>query len=296
MKIEVKKIDATRRELRFEIPKERVSQKFDEVYQEIGRTTAVKGYRPGKAPRPVLEVHHGQWAKEETIKKLIPEIYQEGLQKENITPFDLPEIQDVALKDGSLSFTARLDIKPEVRLRNYKGIYVKRKNSEVPDEELSRALELLKKDPQDPGASLDDAFAKGLGYPNMEALKDSLKRQMAVERDRQSTLDLENQIMEYLLKEASVVIPGAAVNRQFELRLKEAHRSLHAQGLPEEEIKKKEDEMRPNLRVVAEKDLKLFLTIEHIAKLENITVAENESLFHKVMEFLLKEAKWEEAR
>lgn len=296
MKIEVKKIDTTRRELRFQVPQERFSEKLDEVYQEIGRSAAVKGYRPGKAPRQALEARHGRWAKEETIKKLIPEIYQEGLQKEKITPFDLPEIQDVALKDGSLSFTARLDIKPEVRLKNYKGIYVKRKNSEVPDEELSKALGLLQKDPKDPGTSGDDAFAKGLGYPNREALKGSLRRQMAVERDRQASLDVENQIMEYLLKEASVVVPGSAVNRQLELRLKEAHRSLHAQGLSEEDIKKKEDEIRPNLRPVAEKDLKLFLILEHIAKLENITAAENESLFHKVMEFLLKEAKWEEAR
>ncbi len=47
MKVEVKKVDATKRELKFEIPKDRVTQKLDQVYADIGKEAAVKGYRPG---------------------------------------------------------------------------------------------------------------------------------------------------------------------------------------------------------------------------------------------------------
>ena len=46
MKIEVKKVDAVRRELKFEIPKDRVSQKFNEVYEELGKVVKVKGELP----------------------------------------------------------------------------------------------------------------------------------------------------------------------------------------------------------------------------------------------------------
>ena len=94
MKVEVKKIDATKRELRFEIPQERVSKKLEEVYEDIGKVAKIKGYRPGKAPRSVVETHHGSLAREETLKKIIPEVYREGIEQEKIEPLDLPEIME----------------------------------------------------------------------------------------------------------------------------------------------------------------------------------------------------------
>ena len=66
--------------------------------------------------------------------------------------------------------------------------------------------------------------------------------------------------------------------------------------MKEEDIQKKEDEMRKELKPLAEKDLKVYLIMDHIAKQENITVAEGDHLLPKVMEFLLREAKWEEAK
>ena len=140
MKVEVKKIDATCRELKFEVPKERVSKKMEEVYQEIGKTATIKGFRPGKAPRHLLETHHGKLVKEETLKQLIPEIYQEGLEREKINPMDLPEIHDVSFKDGIIAFSAKLDVRPEVKIKNYKGIVVQRKPSTVSEEDVNETL------------------------------------------------------------------------------------------------------------------------------------------------------------
>ena len=71
MKVEVKKVDAVRHELKFEIPKERVSQKFDEVYKELGKIVKVKGFRPGKVPRQILESQHSGTAQEEVLQKLL---------------------------------------------------------------------------------------------------------------------------------------------------------------------------------------------------------------------------------
>ena len=295
MKVEVKKIDATCRELKFEIPRDRVSKKMNEIYEEIGKVAKIKGFRPGKAPRPLVESQHAALAKEETLKKLIPEIYQEGIEQEKITPIDLPEIQDVSFKDGIISFTAKLDIRPEVKLKNYKGIYIKRKKSIVTDDEINKTLEFLKKGQGEKEVTLDDAFARGLGYPGLEDFKLSLRRQMETDRDRQNRVDVENQVVEYLLKEATVPVPQSVLNRQLEHRLEETQKRLHSQGMAENEIKKKEDEMRKDLRPLAEKDLKTYLIMDQIAKLENITIAEGENVFNKVIEFLLREAKWEEA-
>ena len=72
MKVEVKKVDALKREMKFEIPREKVTAAMDAVYNEIGKHAKIKGFRPGKVPRHILVTSHGQLAKDETIKKIIP--------------------------------------------------------------------------------------------------------------------------------------------------------------------------------------------------------------------------------
>src|SRR3990167_1215738 len=248
MKVAVKKIDALKRELKFEVPKERVSKKIDEVYEEIGKVAKIKGYRPGKAPRSVVETHHGSLAREETLKKLIPEVYREAIQQEKIDPLDLPEIMDVEFKDGIIRFTATVDIKPEVTVKDYKQISVKRKSSVVTEEEINKMLEYFKQSHGDAKGvekvAVDDAFARGLGYPNLEDLKKALTRQMEIDKDRQNRIDVENQIVEALLKSAKLTVPQSLVKKQLEHRVEETKHRLKQQGLNDEEIKKREEDIR----------------------------------------------------
>ena len=297
MKIEVKKVDAIKRELQFEIPKDRVSQKFNEVYQELGKVAKVKGFRQGKVPRHVLESEHGRLAQQEVIEKIIPEAYQEGIAKESIVPLDMPEINDVSLKDGIIRFKALLEIKPDVKVNNYKGISVQRKSSQVTDEELNKTFDYIKQGQgKDKEITIDDTFARGLGYPNLEDFKKTLTRQMELEKDKQNRSDIENQVIEHLLKNVKLVTPSSLVKRQFDRRLREIQDRLKQHSLSNEEIKKREEEIFKELQEAVERDVKVYLILDKIAELESITVEQNENLPAKVIEFLLKEAKWEEAK
>lgn len=294
MKIEVKKIDALRRELRFEIPKERVLKQMEEVYAEIGKVAKVKGFRPGKVPRSVLEAEHADLAREETLKKLIPEVYQEGIQKEKITPMDMPDIENVEFKDGSITFTAKIDIKPEIKIKNYKGIKVVKKNSLVTEEEINKAMEYFKKGQgQNKEIVVDDQLARGLGYPDLVSFKQALAKQMEIDKDRQSRIEIENQIVEALMKEVKVSVPQNVINKHLQHRLQEAKQRLKERGLSEGEIKKKEEELNQNLEKQVERDIKIYLIFEEIAELEEIKINEGESLSHKVLEFLLRHADWQ---
>jgi len=296
MKVSVKKLDALRREMRFTVPKERVAKTLNEVYDSIGKVAKVKGYRPGKAPRQVLESEHRAVAQEETIKQLIPEVYREGLEQEKIAAIDLPEITDVSLKDGVMSFTATVDIKPEIKIRSYKGVRVKRKTNKISDDELNKMLDYFQKSQgKAKEASLDDAFARGLGYPSLEDFKQSLRRQLEIDKDRQNRLDVENQIVDALLKEAKFTAPPSLVKKQVEHRLQEAQQRMKAQQMPDAEITKRQEDLRKNLHQPAERDVKVYLVMDKIAQEEGITAGEGESLPAKVMSFLLKEAHWEDA-
>jgi len=308
MKVAVKKIDALKRELSFEMPKDRVSEKQEQIFKEIARTAKVKGFRPGKAPRNVIEREYGALAREETIKKLIPEAYQEGLEKESLAPLDYPEINDVEFKDGILKFKALIEIKPEVKISNYKGISVTRKSSEVTEEEISKTLEYFQtgrgvpagqdgaEEGQEDKPAVDDDFAKGLGYPSLDAFKTALKTQMAIDKDRQNRMDVERQITDVLVKNSKMSVPQSLVVKQLEYRLSDLKRRLKAQGLPDEEITKKEQEMEKELKTPVERDVQLFLIFDKIAELESIEIKEGENLPAKVMEFLMKEAQWKDEK
>ena len=298
MKVEVKKIDALKRELSFEISKERVSKAHAEVMSEISKVAKIKGFRPGKAPRQMVESQHGSLAREETLKKLVPEVYQEGITQENIDALDMPDIHDVEYKDGLIRFKAHVDIKPEVKLGDYKGLKVMRKSSKVTDEELNKTLEYFKKaQGSEKEQVVDDNFVKSLGYPSLDAFKESLTRQMETDKDRQNRLDVETQIIDALIKDAKLAVPQSLVKRQLEHRMHETMHRLKEQGMPEAEIQKREEEMRKEFEKTAEKDVKVYLILNEIAKVEGIhTHSENESLPAKVMAFLLKEASWQEEK
>ena len=293
MKVEVKKISTIKRELKFEVPKDRVSAAMDEVYKEFGKVAKIKGFRPGKVPRHVLEQHHGRQAHEETIRKLIPEIYQEGIEKESLHPIDMPEIHDVNLKDGKLTFTAKLELKPEVKIKDYKGLKVQRKDAKITDEDLTKTLDMIKQSQgKDKDFQIDDAFAKGLGFPNLEEFKQSLKRQMEMDKDRHNKTDVENQIIEALLKKTKVEAPPSLVKRQLERRLAENREHWKSHGMSEEDIAKKEEENKKGLQEAVEKDIQVYLILDKIAQEEGMDIQEGENLPAKVIEFLLKEASW----
>jgi len=297
MKVEVKKVDALKREMKFEIPREKVTEAMDSVYNEIGKHAKVKGFRPGKVPRHILATSHGQLAKDETIKKIIPQAYHEGIHEHKLNPIDLPEITEVNLKDGVLTFTATLDIRPEVKISDYKGIKVERKKNDVTEEEIQKTLEFFKKGRTDQEVTIDDNFAKGMGFPSLEEFKVALKRQLEFDKDRNNRMDIENQMVEELIKNAKLIVPQSLVKRQLYHRLNDALKRLKSQGMKDEELKAKAEELQKQLEPVVEREVRVYLILEEIARLEKITVNDqNESLPGKVIEFLLKEASWQEPK
>jgi trigger factor len=297
MKISVKKVDALRREMSFDVPKDRVTRKLDEVLNDIVKHASIKGFRPGKAPRKMVESAHGAFAREEMMKKLIPEVYHEGILQEKLDPIDFPSIDQVEMKDDGLTFRATFDIRPEVEVKDYKGVKISKKTAEVSEEEVNKSVDFFKKGRGlDENAPLDDEFAKSLGFPSLEDLKKAVKRNLEFDKERQNRYEVETQLIDALIKTCKLDVPQSLVERQLAGRMEEFSKRLKTYGVKEEDIAKKAEESMKDLKEASAKDVKTFLILHKIAEVEKIEAAPNENLSAKVMEFLLKEAKWEEAK
>jgi trigger factor len=137
MKTEIKKVDKHKRKISVEIGAEAVSRKLEDVYNRIAKDAQVPGFRKGKAPRDVLEKHYKDFASQEIIKELVPESYNQAIEREALSVLHYPQISEVKLDKGILSFNALVEVKPEIIFKkDYKGIKVEYKRQEVSAQDL----------------------------------------------------------------------------------------------------------------------------------------------------------------
>ncbi len=291
MKSEVKKINACLREINIEVGADRVKSKLDEVYSEISKKAKVPGFRPGAAPRQMLEEHHGQLANEELIKNLIPQVYEESLKEKDLFSYGPPEISDVSLNNNVLKFKAKVEVRPEIALNSYKGIKIKRKEPKASEEEVDKELKALAKE-RERENDINDNLARSLGYKTLDELKEFLKKQLFLKSQEESYHDAFNQIISEILKNNPVSVPSVLVKRQLERREQETKYRLKAYGQKEEEIEAKLKELKPQLEQACERETKIFLLLEEISKKENLKVKDPSLVTQRAVEFLFENAKW----
>lgn len=289
MKTEVKKLDSAKREISIEVSGDAVKNKYDEVFKKISQEAKIPGFRPGHAPMDMIEKHYGSHAHEQVLKELIPDIYNEAINKENLDVIELPEISEVKLDKTTLAFKATVEISPEISLKNYKGLKVNYKKVSVAADEIKRSIDSLKESRK--LDSIDDNFAKGLGYPSLADLEKALENQIYLQKENQQRQDVENQIVETLLKETEFKVPQSLINRQLQDLVRHAKVDLAMKGVPKEKIDEQEKELTKNLEAEAKRQVQVYLILAEIAKKENIKI--DDHMPHHVMEFLLRSANWE---
>ncbi|KPK98400.1 MAG: hypothetical protein AMJ95_04465 [Omnitrophica WOR_2 bacterium SM23_72] len=288
MKTEIKKIDATIREMNVEVSGDIVKNKFEDVFTRISKEAKVAGFRPGHAPRDILEKHYGSRAHEQVIKELVPDIYYEAIQKEGLNVVDYPEISDVKLERERLVFKAKFEISPEIEVKDYKGIKVNSKEIRVEADEIKRTLDSLKESRNRDVA--DDSLAKSLGYPNLAGLEKAVEKQIFLQKDSVERERVENALIEHLLKDLNFKTPASMVNRHLQDLVRQSKVNLAMKGLAREKIEEQEDALSKELRPAAEKQVRVYLVLAAIAKKENIPL--NDHMSRSVVEFLLREADW----
>ena len=288
MKVETKKLDAGKVQLDIEVPAEIVKKKFDQVYEKIGKDARIPGFRPGKAPRDILEKHHGRIAREELIKNIIPEAYRDSLEREKISAVELPQISDVKLESNILSFKAIVEVRPEIALKNYKNVKLKYKNVTINQDEVEKALQNLKETHK--AQVIDEKFAKSLGYPNVNVMRVSIEQQLFVQKENAGRYHLQEDLIKEILAQLKFKIPQSLFEQRLNELIHQARAQLASRGMNKEQVEAHEEALKKELSPEAESQVRTYLVLDEIAKKENIP--QDEHMSQKVIEFLLGEADW----
>jgi FKBP-type peptidyl-prolyl cis-trans isomerase (trigger factor) len=289
MKTEVKSLDSAKKEISIAITGDVVKNKFEEVFKKIAQEAKIKGFRPGHAPRDILEKEYSGLAHEQVMKELIPELYGKALEKEGLNVLDMPDIKDVKLDRSSLSFKAEVEVYPEIEVKNHKGLKIKYKKAVVSADEIKRNLDSLKESRKID--NLDDNCAKALGYPNLAELEKTIERQLSVQKDNAQRQEVEHQVVEQLTKGLEFKLPQTLVSKQLEEMLRNAKMEMAIRGIPKENIAGHEGELVKELEPRAKEQVKVYMVLNAIAKKESIPT--DEHMPAKVLEFVFKAAVWE---
>jgi trigger factor len=159
MKVEVEKQPGSVSTLQIELPPEEVTKEWDAIANNFARFARIPGYRPGKAPRAVIEKRFRKEIQDELTKKLVSKSYHTAIEQNQLRVVSLTNLEDVQFgQDKSMRFRATVVTAPEFELPEYKIIPVELPDTKISDAEVDAALERLR----DQSADFVDVPERGL--------------------------------------------------------------------------------------------------------------------------------------
>lgn len=147
MKVTLEKKEKNQVLLEVQVDPDRVEKAYDRAYRQLSREVRIPGFRPGKAPRPIVERAVGvDYIKHTAFEKfLLPEVYPLALEEGKVEPIAEPQVELVSFeKDQPLVFKATVEVRPEVTLGDYTGLEVAAPKVDVTDADLEERLTKLR--------------------------------------------------------------------------------------------------------------------------------------------------------
>jgi trigger factor len=143
----VEPLDGNRVRLSIELEDDEFDEALDAAFRKIAREVRVPGFRPGKAPRRLIEARLGtQVARQEALRDALPEYYERALEENDLTPIAPPEIDITAGQDeGPVAFDAVVEVMPMVSVAGYEGLRVVLPSLEVDEDDVEGQIDELRK-------------------------------------------------------------------------------------------------------------------------------------------------------
>lgn len=285
----------------------------EKAYQELAKEVKISGFRPGKAPRAKVEAKIGNDLYSETIRRLLPEVAADIVEREELNPvtqlkYDIGKFSEAEGVEFSFEFTNY----PEVKLPDIKKLSVEvDMNEEVSEEEVMDVIERLytneemenapqaeekeskddekkekkskKEEKFDISKVTDEMVAKWdiNGAKSVDELKKQIEERLADVKHEQAHRQLENKVLETTIEKAKFDIPAALLDAQTEELLKQYLARIDELDVERDtflaaqglDMKKLKDQKKDE----AEKQISVDLVLNQVAK-ENDLVPTNEEI------------------
>lgn len=146
MRIDVENLSPIEKRVAIEIPWDTVREELDQAYRGLQKRARVKGFRAGHVPRKVLEQFYKSAVENEVVQRLVDDSFRKAVAEKELFPISTP-IVDGKLElvaDAPFKFSAKVEVKPEVTAKDYKGVSVVRQVRAIDDAEVARELDQLR--------------------------------------------------------------------------------------------------------------------------------------------------------
>jgi len=148
MKVHVEAVSPVEKKLLIEVEADRVAQELERAYRGLARNVRIPGFRQGKVPRRILEARYRDQVEQDVVQHLVEHTWREAVEAHDLFPVAQPVVSPDKLEPGrSFRYEARVEVKPEVEVKDYKGLAYERVEPKVTDEmvrdELARIQDSL---------------------------------------------------------------------------------------------------------------------------------------------------------
>jgi trigger factor len=243
--------------LTVEVPQADVDRAFDRVLQRLQQRVKIEGFRPGKAPRELVEARVGAAAlREEAIELLVPEVVTEILREREIEAIDRPRVDIQEFERGRPArFSAKVSVYPEVRLPDLGELRVERPVREVTEEDVEQRIEELRDrlaevTPVERAAQLGDVVVADIDV-SIDGTQVPSERRRGLEAELKDGV-----LIPELLSQLPGMLPGEAAEADItlpedhvdpDLRSKPAHIVFTVQGVKEKKLPELDAELAKRL-------------------------------------------------
>ena len=146
MQVSVSTVEGLERRIEVAVPAERLSGEIETRLRQIARTARLKGFRPGKAPLPVVRQQFAQQVQSEVVGDLLRETYSEAVSQQKLRPATDPRIEQLSAEPGAeMRYVALLEVLPEIALKPLSELALERPIAEITEADQTAMLEAMRR-------------------------------------------------------------------------------------------------------------------------------------------------------
>ena len=132
MKTSVEDISSVQKKITVAIPAEKVDEKINTAYRALRKRAKIPGFRPGKAPRNILESHYGVQVAEDVARDLVNDTLLKAAEDHKVTPLTMPVVENALVKGGrDFEYSAIMEVRPDFDLESYREVDLEKEEGRI---------------------------------------------------------------------------------------------------------------------------------------------------------------------